>query len=210
MIKKTLLTGLLAISICAISLAQTQDIKVTHSQSRDSVHLIMENQSHKDLEIKIELKLTNQKGYSKALVKTLKSGESMPLISLGTIRGKRWTYNYTYWTKRVYSEGKVAEAARLLQLSKEDVENALLVFDKDGCSRCDRTLAYLKKKKIPHSILNITESDDSSDLMYRYLYDAGFNAAVVTTPVIVIKGEVHYSIPNLEYFVGTLKRRLKK
>jgi len=208
--KRILKACLLLTVVSSMAKAQTKDIELSYTKKADSVYISMTNNTEKDLRVKVELKVTNLTGYRFPISKSVDGGQTVPLITLGTVPLKGWTYNYSYWTKREYKEGKFGEAARLLDKTQDEIKNSILVFDKDGCSRCDRTLAYFEQKKVPHHVLNISESQDSDDLMFRYLLDAGFNASVVTTPVLVVDGKVHYSIPNLDFFMNDLRKKFKK
>ena len=97
-----------------------------------------------------------------------------------------------------------------LNISLEEAKQAIIVFDKEGCSRCNRTLDYLARKKIPHFILNITKDKESDELMSGFVLETNLNLATVTTPLIVMGGDIHFNISNLDAFMNEMRKFNKK
>lgn len=187
-----------------MSFSQEKEVAVSYALTKDSVVFYLKNNMQKQVEITLNLNVTNLRGHNNApMTRVVAAADSVRLIMLAPVPNARWSYKYTYM--RHYDGDKEAKAIDLLGTTKEEFDSSVLVFDKNGCSRCDRTLAYLDENKVPHHILNISADERNRDLMYQYLIEQGFNASVVTTPVIVIKGKVYYDIPNLSQFLKKIK-----
>lgn len=196
---------------CIYLKSQSERVKVTYQKADNFVLLTAENLTDKDYEFKFDFDLQNLKKVEGGELIKLKAKESAAFIGFELIdNNKRWYYNYTYWTFAHYDEGVMQATANSLGISKEEAENSIIVFDLDGCPRCDRTLDYLDKKKIPHHILDITSNDDNNDLMLAFVRELGINMTSVTTPMVVMGGDVHFNINNLDSFMYEMKKYNKK
>ena len=204
--------SLIFLAVNCISLkSQDQKVKVTYQKADNFLLLTAENLTDKDYEFKFDFDLQNLKKVEGGELIKLKAKESAAFIGFELIdNNKRWYYNYTYWTFAFYPDGVLQATANSLGISLEEAQNSIIVFDKDGCSRCDRTLDYLSKKRIPHQIIDITTNGDNNDLMFGFLKENNLNLSTVTTPMVVMGGDVHFNINNLDSFMYEMKKFNKK
>jgi glutaredoxin len=190
--------------------SQKKEIEVKYRKSADQVILTATNNTKYDLELTFSLEVKNLKGYKEPITKVIKSNFSEDIFTLTSSPGKKWSYNYKYFKKIIFNDDLATVVAKKLEIPKEEIENGILIFDKEGCTRCDYTIESLNSKKIPFKVLNITKDRESADIMYQYLSKAGFNLSRVTTPVVIVSGKPHYNIQNLETFVQGLKKYKKE
>ncbi len=93
----------------------------------------------------------------------------------------------------------------ILTASVSAVESEVVsVFTQKGCSRCEYTIKYLKDHKIEY-IEYSTEIESNNAKMWSVIEESG-NPEVerLTMPVIVVNGEVSFSIENLEEFLNKI------
>jgi glutaredoxin len=83
-------------------------------------------------------------------------------------------------------------------------ESELIVFSQDGCPRCAMTRNYLSQHDIPYKELIVNGDKQNQKLMNNYLFDSGFKGGNFMMPVVVVDGEAHYSIKDLEGFLEGL------
>lgn len=86
----------------------------------------------------------------------------------------------------------------LLTFSCKTVD--IIVFTKDGCSRCEYTINYFNKNNIRYTSY-ATESEANAKMMWDYIEQSDPDAENVKMPVIVKEGKVYFSIVNLEDFL---------
>lgn len=85
-----------------------------------------------------------------------------------------------------------------------DTTGELIVFTQKGCSRCEYTVDYLKKKGIKY-IECPTEDESNNNKMWSLIeLSAKSEVNRITMPVIIKDGTAHYSIKNLEEFLEKL------
>ncbi|MFT6053326.1 MAG: glutaredoxin [Roseivirga sp.] len=186
-------------------------VKVEHIKKENIIYLTANNTTEKDYEYKFEFTLENLKMVDMIEKIKIPAGEARPFAILAlTDQSKSWKFNYKYWHYRYFEGGIFKEIAKTLQLSIEEAENSIIVFDKDGCSRCDKTLNYLESKKIKHHVLNITENKDNAQMMNGYASELGLNLTTITTPMILMGGTINFNISDLDGFLFKMKKFAKE
>ncbi len=85
-----------------------------------------------------------------------------------------------------------------------DTSSELLVFTQKGCSRCEYTLEFLKKKGIRYTECP-TEDEAMDKKMWSMIeHTAKSEITRITMPVIIKDGTAYYSIKDLEAFLEKL------
>ncbi len=74
----------------------------------------------------------------------------------------------------------------------------IMVFTKEGCSRCEYTINYFKQNNISYTEYS---ADTDKEKMWNLITQSKPDAESVTMPVIVKEGNVYFSIENLEEFL---------
>ena len=203
---------LFSLILVSFNLSYAQDhLKIEYIKKENLVYLKAKNITEKDYEFKFELTLDNLKVMDMIEKVKIPAGEEREFAVLEPIdRSKRWSYNYKYWYYRYFKEGVFKEIAKTLDLTEVEAENSIIVFDKDGCSRCDKTLNYLEARKIKHHILNLDEDRENAALMHGYISELGLNLTTITTPMILMGGSVNFNISNLDAFLLKMKKFAKE
>lgn len=189
-----------------------QTVKVTYKKDMNVVTLMAENITEKNYKYTFNFALQNLKVIEGSEIIEIKAKDTVAFIRFEIIDAKRaWRYDFNYNYVRFYPEGAMAEIAKKLDIEEEVAAKSIIVFDKDGCTRCDRTLDFLKRKKIPHYVLNISEDKENSELMFGYVNDVGLVMGSITTPMVIIEEKAHFNIQNLDGFIQNLRKyRVKK
>tara|TARA_R110001592_G_scaffold39371_1_gene129640 strand:- start:5008 stop:5649 length:642 start_codon:yes stop_codon:yes gene_type:complete len=185
--------------------------KIEYIKKENLVYLKAKNITEKDYEFKFELTLDNLKVVDMIEKIKIPAGEEKEFAILEPIdKSKKWTYNYKYWHYRYFEGGVFKQIAKSLGLSEEEADNSIIVFDKDNCSRCDRTLNYLESRKIKHHVLNVNEDIENSTMMNYYVAEFGLNLTTITTPMILMGGTVNFNISDLDGFLFKMKKFAKE
>ena len=87
------------------------------------------------------------------------------------------------------------------------INQGIVVFEKDECSRCMATIAFLKKNNISHQVLNISANTFYNQLMWELLSLNGVYEIKVQTPIILVDGEISHSHKDLMAFLKQIASR---
>ena len=85
------------------------------------------------------------------------------------------------------------------------LNKGIVIFDKQGCARCDQTIGYLTKNNKAYQSLNISENSFYKNLMWDVLTASGYRGQTVQTPVILVDGAVSFGHEDLSAFLMSLK-----
>jgi glutaredoxin-related protein len=66
---------------------------------------------------------------------------------------------------------------------------------------------YLIKNKIEFDYIDISSSSKNNNLMWKTLRDHGIRLNRVSTPVILVDGNLHHSFKDLRQFLKTLDNK---
>ena len=148
-------------------------------------------------------------GYSKPITKVIPAKKKVEFVEL-RFNGK-YSYNYSYRTKsKPTKEQRSAWNAKVASHDfKEgsELNKGILIFSKDGCSRCKMSIDYLIKNKIDFQIMNISKHEKYNSLMWKTIRSHGENIQRVSTPVILVDGKLHHNFKDLKGFLKKLKKR---
>lgn len=184
------------------------EIEVFQKKDGESISISIKNNSDEQKEINLNI---DGKGTCKItkspITKLIKSGEEVAFITLTPLKGKKLDYSINYSIKAKptteelnYFQKKV-ESKTITQTP--DFSTELIIFGKDGCPRCAKTLKYLIKNNIDFKYINTNKSEDLNALMWKMLKDAGAKDNV-TMPIIVKNGKLTHSHKNLDEFLTSI------
>jgi glutaredoxin len=205
---------LITFLIAALSINSTNAqniVEISRKISSDLIYLSAKNITNNDYDFKFELILKNLKVVDFLENVKIPAGEDLQIAILAPIDfTKKWNYSTKYKYLRYFEKGAFATIADKLELTLDEAKNSIIVFDKDGCPRCDKTLDYLDSKKIKHHILDITEDGDNTDLMFSYVTELGLNITTISTPMVLMGGNTFFNISNLDGFLLDMKKFAKE
>ena len=197
--------------IISIGYSQKNQVEVLTKKNKDNYVLSATNHSNVQQEITLTLTVENLRGYKKPVTKLIPAKSTIEIITLTFIKGKgnKYSSKYTYKPKPTKEELAFQEK-RLKEKSMEDIGDitkGIVVFSKDGCSRCHYTTSYLLDNDIDFKLLNTSENKDYNHLMWTLLKEDNPVSSIktVTMPVILINGKLSHSMKDLKLFVAGLK-----
>lgn len=206
--KKILLLFFSFITILASS--QKKDVEFQVKKGNNRITFKGINNSEFDQEVTLYFKsISGLYGYSKPVTKTIPAKKKINFMEL-RFNGK-YSYNYYFNTKakptqQQKSNWKAKVASHKITKDSK-LDKGIVVFSKDGCSRCKLTVDYFIKNNVDFTLVNISESRDHKQLMWKTIRDGGENLKRVSTPVILVEGKVFHQFKNLKGFLKTLKKR---
>ncbi|OEK02264.1 hypothetical protein BFP97_12375 [Roseivirga sp. 4D4] len=200
------------LTVTILTKAQTKTADVKFERVGNHVILTAENVGSKNYSYTFNFALQNLKKVEGSEKVEIPIKEKVSFIKFEIVDPQRpWRYDYNYNYTRYYPNGAMADIAQKLNIDESIAANSIIVFDKDGCSRCDRTLDYLKRKKIPHYVLDISEDPENKELMFGYVNDVGLVLGTITTPMVIVESKANFNIQNLDAFIYSLKKyRVKR
>lgn len=210
LMKKLLLIAL--ISLPYIGSSQKKKVEFQIKKGKNKIVFKGINKSDFDQEVVLYFnKISGLYGYSSPIKKTIPAKSKIEFLEL-RFNGK-YSYNYSFRNKSTPTlEQQKAYEAKLqrYKFKEEDsLLNGIVLFSKDGCSRCKITQDYLMQNNVDFKIINISESKSNNDLMWKTIRDNGEKINSVPTPVVLVNGEVKHSFKNLNKFLKSLKKRFK-
>jgi uncharacterized protein YkwD/glutaredoxin len=78
------------------------------------------------------------------------------------------------------------------------------VYTMVGCPNCTYAIKYLQNNKIPFTEFNTNEAANNSKMWTALSKSGKFKGGSIGMPVIVVDGDVNFSIPNLAGFMANL------
>lgn len=136
----------------------------------------------------------------------LDPGGSYEIVKLIAKKGESTSIGYQIKYAVVSGGQKTLEA----KMSKEEVTEKLsssdiIIFSKTTCEKCKFSINYLNVNHIPFIEMPL-ESPENSDLMWSALFNEGFEATTIATPIFAIKGKLVYNIEDLQGFLKGLEK----
>lgn len=210
------------LTVCAFA----QDVVVESSCEGDQMVLTATNNENDDYRISVELET---KGYGLKRIEKVESvvpgGESIEIGRYKVKRKKSASFSYKYAFQKMRSnsnsqspktmgaqtgakeEDAKMEVSEIVEsdLEGSELEEGLIVFSKNRCGRCARTVEFLRSNHIPFTDKNISDNPEDKEQMTKLMFSNGFEGGRFTTPVIVVDGKVHYNIKNLGRFLSGLQ-----
>jgi glutaredoxin len=202
---------------------QDSDVQLSQRVEADTVILLAENTSERDLDLALTLKT---RGFgrmpSEKITAFLPADSTVELIGLQVTPGKDQTISTEYrYTHRRSSAPKLKQRAELPPPPPESIsqpvpaekvrtnyevpsEGEIIVYTQAGCPRCAATVRFLKSNRIKFTEL---DADKHNQQMFSLLRDAGFEGNQIQMPVVHVADGVFYNIKDLTGFLETLGER---
>lgn len=203
--KTILFLGILTHSIPFFS----QDKQVDIIEVRNEKGFVLNAINYTDLRQKITLEVTatNLIGYKKPITKFVAAKDTIPMINLFFINGKRWGYtsNYTYIPRPTETEIAL-QNERLKEKTLKSVDglkDGIVLFYRDGCPRCAYATTYMLNNNIEFKMLDATGNENNNRLMWDLIQLENPEMRRVQFPVFLINGDISYNIEDLKGFATT-------
>lgn len=87
----------------------------------------------------------------------------------------------------------------------EKLNRGIVLFSKEGCSRCEQAKVYFSKNEIVYKEININTTKNGNRLMWKYISKKDSNLQNVKLPVLLVNGKINYNIKNLPVFLKELQ-----
>ena len=86
----------------------------------------------------------------------------------------------------------------------DKINEGIVIFDKNGCSRCEKVILFCAENKLNFKLLNISESEQNAAIMWHFLELMEYPEETVQTPVVIVNGTLTYNHKNLDAFLQKL------
>ncbi|WP_111307773.1 glutaredoxin family protein [Confluentibacter sediminis] len=206
--KNKLLTVIFALGT-VIGFSQNKNIEILNTQNDKGFIVSVINNSSVQQEVTLTIVPTNLTGYKEPITKLVPSKTTIEIIKLFFIKNKGGSFSTKYSYKPSLTEKeKIAYNKKLEEKIKNDIgniEKGIVVFSKDGCSRCHYTTSFLLDNNIDFKLINVTKDDKQNLFMWELLKKENPIIKNLTMPVILLDGKISYNIDDLKGFVGKLK-----
>ncbi len=154
---------------------------------------------------------TGLKGYNKPITKLISSGAEM--VFLTVTHSGSYGYKGTSWKSRDAPTKEELEIQNQLKakyyttdLSNLDI--GIYVFDKEGCPRCKRSVAYLIDNNYDFKIIKTGKGTPANKKMWELLKENGIDKSI-NMPVFLVNGKLTADHKDLTGFLKTLPKTNK-
>jgi len=202
-------------------------------EEKQGSNIIVKAKNLSTSEIQLSLELTS-KGFglkSKEVFKEkLGSKQTKTIVNLVPQANKSWSYNIATSYSTISNlptvtetkEREIHKTTKDVQLENQEApvqvstleklynKDDIVVYTKDKCGRCHRTVNMLKSNKIPFKERNMSKNKKYHQEISALLMENGFEGGTFSTPAIIVDTELHYNIKDLEGFVSELIAKEKK
>ena len=148
------------------------------------------------------------KGYTKPVTKLISSGAEM--IFLTVTHNGSYSHKGTSWkssdkpTKEEMEEQEQLKA-KYYTTDLEILDEGIYVFDKEGCPRCKRSVAYLIDNNYDFKIINTKKGTYGNYKMWELLKANGYDANI-NMPVFLVNGKLTADHKDLMGFLKNLPK----
>lgn len=192
-------------SICA----QSKDIEFKVDKEEKALLITGYNNTTEPLEITLTIKdIKLLKGYAKPITKVVAAMSSAQFVKL-TFEYDFYKYKLSYSFKKLPTEAE----KKMNSYKKEDhylkdaskINEGIVIFDDEGCGRCDVVTNYLVAHDIPFKVIDLSKGEENTKLMWSTIKEKGASMKV-KAPVIIVNGELSHSHTDLKQFLEGLKQ----
>lgn len=207
--KKTQILVLIFL-IGLVSYSQKKDIELTTIQTKKGFEINAINNTNFQQEITLTLTLKNLKGYSEPIVKLIPANSTVEMAKLFFINNKATEVRTSYMAvAKLTEEEKILIHKKIKEKETTDLidlNSGIVVFAKDGCSRCEFTTRYLVDNNIDFRFIDTSDKNKPQNKkMWNLVKLDNPYIKSVKMPVILVDGKISYSINDLKAFVTKLK-----
>lgn len=196
--------------ITLISYSQEKEIEVISSKDDKGFILSAKNNTNVQYEVLLTVFPKNLKGYSKPIKKLVPANSSIQMTKLLFIRNKPSSLKYNYSFKQMLTAAEKAnfknELNKKVVTELKNMSEGIVVFSKDGCSRCHYTTSFLLNNEIDFRLINTSTNNSLNKLMWELVKAKTPSIEKLTMPVILVKGKLSYNIENLKEMVSNLNK----
>lgn len=185
-----------------------QEIEIVQEQNDNILTLVGKNNSTtKKISVKLLLETTGYKITPAPPYEfVLEPGGSYEIVKLIAKKGESTSIGYQIQYAVVSGGQKTLEA----KMTKEEVSEKLassdiIIFTKTTCEKCKFSKNFMNENHIPFIEMPL-ESPENSELMWSALFNEGFEATTIATPIFAIKGKLVYNIEDLHGFLKGLEK----
>jgi glutaredoxin len=188
---------------------QEKKVKFKTKKGTNTISFLASNKTNFDQEVTLYFnRIEGLYGYSKPITKVIPAENSIEFLTL-RFAGK-YSYNYTYSTRAKPTKQQQADWDRKVEsynfLEGSNLEKGIVLFSKDGCSRCKMSVDYLIEHQVDFQIINISDNKKNQTLMWQTLRRKGEKMNRVSTPVILVEGKPFHKFDNLKEFLKKLSK----
>lgn len=206
---KTMILAIIALLLSNNILAQSE-IEFEVRKEGNKLIWVCKNNSYYTKEVTFTIKEPNGlRGYNKPVTKLVSSGAEMDFLTV-THNG-RYGYAGTSWKfidKPTKEENEEQEElkAEFYTTDLAKLDKGIFVFDKAGCPRCKRSIAYLIDNNYDFKIIRTEKGNEANKKMWELLKANGFDASI-NMPVFLVNGKLTADHKDLMGFVKGLPKR---
>ncbi len=191
---------------------QKSVIEIDNVQTEKGYIISLKNTSNIQYEVTLTLEVTNLKGYEKPITVLIPAQTSSEVL---TLYFKNLYKPYDYSTSYTYKSMPSDAELLLKDKKKEDssltkfgtiINNGIIIFTVEGCSKCNYVANYLSKNNIDFKLIDISNSDENDKLMSDLVKKDIPSVNSVIMPVVIINGKAFHNIKNLKSFLSNLKK----
>lgn len=206
--------SILLFLFCAIGLiAQKNDVELLKSEAGNEITYYVKSNVRDAMTVEMNVEGSGFTASAPMPVKTdLNAFEKKLLVKITLDPSGNSSYNVSYRTYKKTSApagpqftGIKSNVSTSSGEDRPELKKGVVVFSKDGCGKCQYAKNYLKENNIAFKELNISQSDEDQQYMWKALMDGGFSGSSVQTPVIMVDGKIHYNM-DLKAFLSGLKK----
>lgn len=205
--KNIILSSLVFLTLFQFSYGQSKEIEVVQNHTNGETIIFIKNNSTERKEVTLNISGSGFEKVKTPIVKLVDKNETIEFVTLKPSSNKSITFslNYTYISKPEDKETKITTDKNESQTSelKPDLSKGVILFSKNGCSRCSWAINYLNENDIKYTNLNVTENQEYHALMWQKLSENKVTSAV-TMPVVIINGKLTHSHKDLDSFLKKL------
>jgi glutaredoxin len=186
-----LMSGLFSFSQAAVEILEEETTN----------HMVFKAKNTLDEPVEITFELSEVRGLEhdgQPIVKLVGPEKTVLVAELKKIGGP---ISYVYGYNQVLMPAKIYDPEDFKKF-----EQGIVVFSRDGCTRCAYATDYLVQNKVDFTLLNFTQLPEYGAYMWDKLREQGVIGNQVGTPVIMVNGRLSHSHENLKQFVKTLKQ----
>lgn len=201
----------LIVLLCVFLQGWTQSKNIEFKVDKEPNALVITGYNHTDEALEITLIIKDiklLKGYTKPIVKIVPPKSNILFVKL-TFEYDFYKYKLSYSFKEVETkiDKKIAAYNKkdyyLKDVSK--INEGIVVFDDEGCGRCQLVTNYLVANDIDFKIIDLSTGKESTKLMWKIIKEKGADMNV-KAPVIIINGELSHSHKDLKTFLESIKK----
>jgi len=149
------------------------------------------------------------RGYSKPVTKIISPNAEMIFLTVSYNGG--YSYKGASWISKDKATKEEEEALDELKSKYytndfANLDKGIYVFDKKGCPRCKRSVAYLIDNDYDFKIIKTDKGTPGNHRMWELLRAKGYTKKIFNMPVFLVNGQLTADHDDLMGFLKTLSK----